>query len=172
MTPKRRSFLSALFLTCFCTWDEQELIAILPHPLPRNVLGVTPLPWGTSSPLYPPFYPFFVGLRRPRPGTHDPLPTTIRKTDLNLHKNPKWPLRNLVRSMIEKRELRDRADLDTTFASLKRRLPQPQIKSTRRIHLEIRFNPAFCLIRSSIFYLKSIFGQTLLILLHFFIIFG
>ena len=35
-------------------------------------------------------------------------------------------------------QLWDRADLDTTFEKL---LPQPEIKSTRRIRLEIRFNP-------------------------------
>ena len=39
-------------------------------------------------------------------------------------------------------QLRDRADLDATFAEFKKRLPQPEIKHTRRIHLEIRFNLA------------------------------
>ena len=40
------------------------------------------------------------------------------------------------------RQLWDRADLDTTFARFEKRLPQPEIKSTRRIHVEIRLNPA------------------------------
>ena len=40
------------------------------------------------------------------------------------------------------RQLWDRADLETTFARFEKRLPQPEIKSTRRIHVEIRFNPA------------------------------
>ena len=35
-------------------------------------------------------------------------------------------------------QLWDRADLDTSFASLNERLSQPEIKCTRRIHLEIR----------------------------------
>ena len=39
-------------------------------------------------------------------------------------------------------QLLDRADLDTTFARFEKRLPQPEIKSTRRIRVEIRFNPA------------------------------
>ena len=39
-------------------------------------------------------------------------------------------------------QLKDRADLDTTFAEFEKRLPQPQIKRTRRIHVEIRFNLA------------------------------
>ena len=38
-------------------------------------------------------------------------------------------------------QLWDRADLDTTFAGFEKRLPQPEIKSTRRIHVEICFNP-------------------------------
>ena len=39
-------------------------------------------------------------------------------------------------------QLRDRADLDTSFAEFEKRLPQPEIKRARRIHLEIRFNLA------------------------------
>ena len=39
-------------------------------------------------------------------------------------------------------QLRDRADLDTSFAEFEKRLPQPEIKSARRIHLEIHFNLA------------------------------
>ena len=39
-------------------------------------------------------------------------------------------------------QLWDRADLDTTFAHFEKRLPQPEIKPTRRIHVEICFNPA------------------------------
>ena len=39
-------------------------------------------------------------------------------------------------------ELCNRAELDTTVASLKKRLPQHEIKTTRRIQLEIRLNPA------------------------------
>ena len=39
-------------------------------------------------------------------------------------------------------QLWGRADLDTTSARFERRLPQPEIKSTRRIRVEIRFNPA------------------------------
>ena len=31
--------------------------------------------------------------------------------------------------------LRDRADLDTSFVNFEKRPPQPEIKSTRRIHL-------------------------------------
>ena len=34
----------------------------------------------------------------------------------------------------------DRADLDTSFVNFEKRPPQPEIKTTRRIHLEIRFN--------------------------------
>ena len=39
-------------------------------------------------------------------------------------------------------QLWDRADLDTTFARFEKCLPQPEIKSTRQIHLEIHFNPS------------------------------
>ena len=38
--------------------------------------------------------------------------------------------------------IRDRADLDTSFAEFEKRSPQPEIKRARRIHLEIRFNLA------------------------------
>ena len=38
---------------------------------------------------------------------------------------------------------------------------KPEIKCTRWIHLEIRFNLALCFIRSSIFYRKPLFEQTL-----------
>ena len=58
------------------------------------------------------------------------------------------------------------------FCQIEKRLPQPEIRTTRRIHLEISFNLALCFIRSSIFELKSIFEQTLLIVLHFFIVRG
>ena len=46
------------------------------------------------------------------------------------------------------------------FCRFEKRLPQPEIKSTRPIHLEIRFNPTKCFIRSTIFYWKSLFEQT------------
>ena len=36
------------------------------------------------------------------------------------------------------------------FCQFEKRLPQPEIKTTCRIHLEIRSNPAWCLIRCSI----------------------
>ena len=39
-------------------------------------------------------------------------------------------------------QLLDSADQDTTFVGFEKRLPQPEINSTRRIHVEIRFNPA------------------------------
>ena len=39
-------------------------------------------------------------------------------------------------------QLCDRADLDTAFASFEKSLPQPEIKWTRRLHLETRFNPS------------------------------
>ena len=39
-------------------------------------------------------------------------------------------------------QLWDRDDLDTTFASFGKRLPQPEIKCTHQILLEIRFNLA------------------------------
>ena len=58
------------------------------------------------------------------------------------------------------------------FWEFEKLLPQPEIKSTRRIHLEIGFNPTWCFIRSSIFYWKSLLSKLLLILLHYFIIFG
>ena len=45
-----------------------------------------------------------------------------------------------------------RADLDTSFVSFEKRLPQPKIKCTRRIHLEIRFNLVQCFTRFSILY--------------------
>ena len=47
------------------------------------------------------------------------------------------------------------------FYQFEERLPQPQIKCTRRIHLEVRFNLAWSLIRSSIFYRKTLFEHTL-----------
>ena len=53
-------------------------------------------------------------------------------------------------------ESKGHSDLVTTFASLKRVVTQPEIKCTRRIHPEIRFN-----LRSSIFYRKPLFEQTL-----------
>ena len=46
------------------------------------------------------------------------------------------------------------------FCQFEKRLPQLEIKSTRQIHLEIRFNPAWRFIRSSIFYWKSLLEQT------------
>ena len=39
-------------------------------------------------------------------------------------------------------QLWNRADLDTTFAGFEKRLPQPEIKSTCQINLEIHFNPS------------------------------
>ena len=38
---------------------------------------------------------------------------------------------------------------DHFFCQFEKRLPQPEIKCTRRIHLEIRFNLTLCFIRSS-----------------------
>ena len=49
-------------------------------------------------------------------------------------------------------QLRDHADPEHYFCQFENRLPQPEIKSTRQIHLEIYFNPAQCFIRSLIFY--------------------
>lgn len=65
-------------------------------------------------------------------------------------------------------QLRDRADLDTPFASL----TKASIKCTRRLHLEIRFNLALCFIRFAILYRKPLFEQTLTHFMIFFIIFG
>ena len=47
------------------------------------------------------------------------------------------------------------------FFPFEKRLPQPEIKCTRRIHKDIRYNLAKCSIRSSIFYRKPLFEQTL-----------
>ena len=54
------------------------------------------------------------------------------------------------------RQLWDRADLDTSFVSFEKRFPQPEIKGTRRKHLEIRFNLVQCVTRFSIFYKKPV----------------
>ena len=43
------------------------------------------------------------------------------------------------------------------FYQFEKRLPQTEIKCTRWINLEIRFNLALCFIRSSIFYRKTSF---------------
>ena len=59
------------------------------------------------------------------------------------------------------------------FCQFEKCLPQPEIKSTRRMHLEIRFNPAYGVsfdlrsLTENLFLIKL-----LLILLHDFIIFG
>ena len=52
------------------------------------------------------------------------------------------PWNRLLQQLKGHSQLWDRADLDTIFALFEKRLPQPEIKSTRRIHVEIRFNPA------------------------------
>ena len=48
------------------------------------------------------------------------------------------------------------------FRQFEKSLPQPEIKWTRQLQLEIRFNLAQCFIRSSIFYRKPLFEKTLI----------
>ena len=46
----------------------------------------------------------------------------------------------------------DRADLDPSFVTFEKSLPQPEIKPRVEIHLEIGFNLVQCSVRFSIFY--------------------
>ena len=62
--------------------------------------------------------------------------TVLSKSDTKI----KWI--KIPQALKGNSQLTDRADLDTTFAEFEKRLPQPEIKRTRRIHLEIRFNLA------------------------------
>ena len=77
------------------------------------------------------------------------------------HKRPFRQLGNAtVQKTLEHGKVlkRDTVDYGTSltwtlyFFQSEKHLPLPEIKSARRINLEIRFNPAKCFIRSSIFY--------------------
>ena len=46
----------------------------------------------------------------------------------------------------------DRADLDPSFVTFEKSLPQPEIKPRVEIHLEIGFNLVQCSVQFSIFY--------------------
>ena len=46
----------------------------------------------------------------------------------------------------------DRADLDPSFVTFEKSLPQPEIKPCVEIHLEIGFNLVQCSVQFSIFY--------------------
>ena len=61
-------------------------------------------------------------------------------------------------------QLCDRADLDTSFVSFEKRLPKPEIKGTRRIHLEIRFNLPIVLLDFQSF-IGNLFMSMLLLIL-------
>ena len=61
-------------------------------------------------------------------------------------------------------QLCDRADLDTSFVSFEKRLPQPKIKGTRQIHLEICFNLPIVLLDFQSFTGKLFMSMLLLIL--------
>ena len=69
-------------------------------------------------------------------------------------------------------QLCDRADLDTSFCQFEKRLPQPEIKGTRRIHPEIRFNLPSVLLDFQSFIENLFLSMLLLILWYYFIIFG
>ena len=58
----------------------------------------------------------------------------------------------------------DRADLDTSFVCFEKRLPQPEIKGTRRIHLEISFNLPIVLLDFQSF-TENLFLSMLLLIL-------
>ena len=61
-------------------------------------------------------------------------------------------------------QLCDRADLDTCFVSFEKRLPQPEIKGTRRIHLETRLNLPIVLLDFQSF-TENLFLSMLLLIL-------
>ena len=61
-------------------------------------------------------------------------------------------------------QLCDRADLDTSFCQFEKRLPQPEIKGTRRIHPEIRFNLPSVLLDFQSF-IENLFLSMLLLIL-------
>ena len=58
------------------------------------------------------------------------------------------------------------------FSQFEKRLPQPEIKGTRRIHLEIHLNLASFFIQTQFFSENLFLSKLVLILKHHFIIFG